>query len=332
MRKYYLTTLLSIVSIMIFAQNPYAVKAKTNEVIKTEISKEEKFIIETFPFKHITDWENGMRFMVEPADKSSVISEKLKLVPLGKSGKISYSDEPELKDYEWKIFTYNKIEERDFPCSKGNCVKTYVILDCEGEKFEYEYFGSIEDLKSSDSFTTISHLVYLGDIDKAKELLVNKVLYITDEIWYKESEDNNIGEMVVKNKYIPITITNIGIGNNNAIKVVFKGQNGDEYFLNVSFSGTNIGGMDKVFSKKFQDVFMFDNPKVKYPQISNEFWQLIQKGIVRAGMTETECELSWGKPDDINTTTGSFGIHKQWVYEGQGYLYFENGILKTIQN
>ena len=34
---------------------------------------------------------------------------------------------------------------------------------------------------------------------------------------------------------------------------------------------------------------------------------------------------------DMNRSTYSFGVHEQWVYDG-GYLYFENGTLKSIQN
>lgn len=54
---------------------------------------------------------------------------------------------------------------------------------------------------------------------------------------------------------------------------------------------------------------------------------------VRIGMTKDEVLASnWGKPKSINKTTGSYGTHEQWVYGGNNYLYFENGILKTIQN
>ena len=44
------------------------------------------------------------------------------------------------------------------------------------------------------------------------------------------------------------------------------------------------------------------------------------------------CLESWGKPDDINTTIGSYGTHEQWVYGNGYYLYFENGKLTNIQN
>jgi hypothetical protein len=57
-----------------------------------------------------------------------------------------------------------------------------------------------------------------------------------------------------------------------------------------------------------------------------------KKEGVSLGMNQQDViDSSWGKPNKINRTTYSFGVHEQWVYDG-GYLYFENGILKTIQN
>lgn len=58
--------------------------------------------------------------------------------------------------------------------------------------------------------------------------------------------------------------------------------------------------------------------------INHEYW---------LGMTDGMALSSLGSPDKINRTTGSFGIHEQWIYYGKDlYLYFEDGILKTIQN
>lgn len=58
---------------------------------------------------------------------------------------------------------------------------------------------------------------------------------------------------------------------------------------------------------------------------------LILEGIVRIGMTKSMCEESWGLPDDINKSIGSWGTHEQWVY-GNSYLYFEGNRLTAIQN
>lgn len=54
---------------------------------------------------------------------------------------------------------------------------------------------------------------------------------------------------------------------------------------------------------------------------------------VRTGMTQQEVlDSSWGKPKSVNKTTTRYGVHEQWVYGNNNYLYFENGILTTIQN
>jgi len=54
---------------------------------------------------------------------------------------------------------------------------------------------------------------------------------------------------------------------------------------------------------------------------------------VQLGMNQQQVrESSWGNPNKINTTTTSYGVHEQWVYSGYNYLYFENGILTSIQN
>lgn len=50
------------------------------------------------------------------------------------------------------------------------------------------------------------------------------------------------------------------------------------------------------------------------------------------GMTAEEVEnTSWGKPDAVNETKTRYGVHEQWVYEGKGYVYLDDGIVTAIQ-
>lgn len=63
-----------------------------------------------------------------------------------------------------------------------------------------------------------------------------------------------------------------------------------------------------------------------------ELGNLIINRKVKLGMTKEMCRESWGDPNDINKTIGSWGTHEQWVYSGGNYLYFENGKLTSIQN
>lgn len=58
---------------------------------------------------------------------------------------------------------------------------------------------------------------------------------------------------------------------------------------------------------------------------------LILEGKVILGMNKQMCLAAWGEPDDINKTIARGITHEQWVYGFGSYLYFENGILVTIQ-
>jgi len=62
----------------------------------------------------------------------------------------------------------------------------------------------------------------------------------------------------------------------------------------------------------------------------------ILNGTVRIGMTEEQVIYSWGRPDDINRSVGSWGVDEQWIYRRgdikSQYLYFENGKLTSWQD
>ena len=62
--------------------------------------------------------------------------------------------------------------------------------------------------------------------------------------------------------------------------------------------------------------------------------QKILDGKIWLGMTDEMARESWGIPDDINRTVGSWGVNEQWVYGeySRTYLYFENGKLTSWQD
>lgn len=59
-----------------------------------------------------------------------------------------------------------------------------------------------------------------------------------------------------------------------------------------------------------------------------------KKQGVSIGMSQQDVlDSSWGRPERVNTTTTVRGTREQWVYPGRhNYLYFENGVLTSIQN
>lgn len=57
-----------------------------------------------------------------------------------------------------------------------------------------------------------------------------------------------------------------------------------------------------------------------------------KKAGVTLGMSQQDVlDSSWGRPSHINRTTNVRGVSEQWVYDG-GYLYFDDGVLTSIQN
>lgn len=59
---------------------------------------------------------------------------------------------------------------------------------------------------------------------------------------------------------------------------------------------------------------------------------LKKKQGVSIGMSQDDViASSWGRPESINKSIYSFGVHEQWVYGGRNYLYFKNGVLDSIQ-
>ncbi|MEC0388023.1 DUF2845 domain-containing protein [Bacillus velezensis] len=58
-----------------------------------------------------------------------------------------------------------------------------------------------------------------------------------------------------------------------------------------------------------------------------------QEKTIAIGMTKKEViQLKdWGRPESIHKTTTASGINEQWVYGISRYLYFDDGVLTTIQ-
>lgn len=68
-----------------------------------------------------------------------------------------------------------------------------------------------------------------------------------------------------------------------------------------------------------------------YTKISDSTEVPAEKVEPTIGMSEDEVLAStWGAPKKKNTTTTENGTHEQWVYE-DGYIYFDDGIVTTIQ-
>jgi len=64
---------------------------------------------------------------------------------------------------------------------------------------------------------------------------------------------------------------------------------------------------------------------------SKKVVRAIQEKRLLRGMTQEQAICLWWWPMKRNKSVGSWGIHEQWVYYGDRYLYFENGKLTSWQ-
>ena len=59
---------------------------------------------------------------------------------------------------------------------------------------------------------------------------------------------------------------------------------------------------------------------------------LIMRRRIQLGMSEEGLLCSWGKPKDVNTSVGAWGVHKQYVYGLGLYVYIKKGKVTSWQD
>ena len=312
--------MLMMISVNVMGQEDYFVSTLEDKPSKDSISAEKKFVEDNFQYMNIVDWKKGMRFMqvkkADPYIRPDVFSNT------GKS----------LEEYYGQVLTMDTIVEEHYTQNRKDRIRTVIYLKSpSGDILSYKANTTIERLRDDRLYNCIDGLVPLDDVDKAKELLVGKTLYTLSNRGFKDTEKG--ARFTTVKKLAPYVVDLVGVGDIDAsVKIIATDIDGNKAVFYVIFSGTNADSYAPILTNGyFYDVFSFANPRLKYSWISDEYWNLIMDSKVRIGMDDKSCRLSWGEPKKINKTTGSFGVHEQWVYENS-YLYFENGKLTAIQD
>ena len=77
--------------------------------------------------------------------------------------------------------------------------------------------------------------------------------------------------------------------------------------------------------------YLVDNVESSAPTLEK-----ISRAEISIGMNRHELLMSWGVPNDVNSTTVSGGTSAQWVYGdpiyGANYVYLDNDVITAIQN
>lgn len=217
------------------AQNDYLVT--TSPAQDTFLGEEEQFISTNFPMQLLCKWTAGMKFMFIPSSRDMFL-------PLLSS----YEDDKEVDSslLKHKILTFIGTEEKSQEITNGTYNTTRFIFEYEGKKYYHEIKNiRLDELCDKFPRSCINGLVYLQDVDTAKELLIGRKVYIQSGYVRIDDANNYTG---YKELSIPVnteaTITAIGVGNQVCpVKIIFTDSQNRSFYLELAISRTN-SGMD----------------------------------------------------------------------------------------
>ena len=181
--------------------------------------------------------------------------------------------------------------------------------------------------KSIEQFTPDFAIPLLVDMDMVNHVaaqIVGHDVYIKTMIWYDVSNDN----LFKGRQYIPVKIVDVRPGNKVLpLRVVFETLDAEAQraFVWISAPGATMHNRD------FDSLFSLVNPRNGYADISDSRWKLITNGMVVEDMTKEECRLALGNPQRITPAPDQQGMREYWYYDGGGYLYFVDGLLKNFR-
>ena len=242
MRRTILTACSALVFLAASAQsNPYIVKTKgatksaethMADVIAEAQEEEEEasrdFISQNFKYHSLCDWQEGMKFMVMP-EKYDLVVRTFTDAETGK--------EVSNLTLKYKVMVYKGHSE-----SKDGHAQVNFLCQDDNKAYYYEIgYGSFEDYCFQK--TGVPTLAYLGDVDIAREKLMDKMLYTKTKRYRVDTEYDGEGyEEVEVDKDIEVKVVAVGVGSRSyPVKIVVEDKDGNQFYQNVAMSRTNSG-------------------------------------------------------------------------------------------
>ncbi|MBQ2210200.1 MAG: hypothetical protein II404_09585 [Prevotella sp.] len=225
--------------------NPYIVKTKnvkktatkaaiTAEDIASQDAEPKDFMGKNFRYYSMCDWHDGMRFMVMP-EKYDLLVNTFRDANTNK--------EVSSARLRHHIMVYKGHEDM----TNG---RVHIKFFCETDNKNYYYelpSGTFDDYCFGK--LGVPTLAYLGDVDKARELLMDQPLITRTQFFRIDTEYDGDGYQEVKMpKNKVVTVKAIGVGTRSfPVKIIVEDENGEQFYQNVAMSKTNSGLRDDEF-------------------------------------------------------------------------------------
>lgn len=168
---------------------------------------------------------------------------------------------------------------------------------------------------------TLPMSVDLAMVDNARDLLAGKRFYITSSM----RVDKSLTPTGRGRKYVPVTITDVNAGNADyPLRLDITDDLGQSSSIAMTV------GTARSSTRNFDKIFVIDDPRLRYPAITEATWQNIANSRVVAGMTPQECRLALGTPNDIRKWHNGGSFFESWACDNGQYLIFIDGLLAEI--
>lgn len=164
----------------------------------------------------------------------------------------------------------------------------------------------------------IPFMVDVDFVDRVASELLGKKFFIKTALWYSDK-----GEVVGGRKFVEVEIFGVQPANETyPVMLLFNDMTGHTGCVYMSATNSGSGA-----SRRFDALFSLDDPRKRYPRITDENWKLIQQSKVAKGMTRDEASLALGSPANIDRGRDYSFAYERWTYPDGIYLIFEDGIL-----
>ncbi len=213
-------------------------------------------------------------------------------------------------------------EVREAPSITGSSV-TDIVFTLPGNPHEYVYriMRPLSVVKERQSLS-VPFTIQQSLVDSVASLLQGREFYVLTRTW-RDDADNSVGGR----QFVKVKVDSVTPGNDlYPVKVSFTDERGTSarLFIHPGPKGRT--------PRSFPALFSFTDPRQRYPQISDEVWELIVKGEVAEDMTRDECRLALGAPNMIDRAADHSYLREVWLYDNGIYLVFMDGVLKRFRH
>ncbi|MBP3298815.1 MAG: hypothetical protein J6L73_03980 [Muribaculaceae bacterium] len=269
------------------------IKLSRQDMEETVRETEEQKLLASVRPSSASEWQPGHKFVILDAKATRIFD-------------IQSAPSP------GNILHFKGISRRMSPDGRQNVILQFT--DDDGTVYSHLTGRESPDEIMSDRLPMLADKEMIDSLDA---LLRQRNVWIITDLWLTEGDKPLKGR-----KYIPVTVTAVRAGSESLpYRVCFKAEGLPAASVLMTGSGATAS------SRPFQSLFSLSDPHIRHKNISDENWEYIQRGQVKAGMTKKECRLALGSPADTDSGHDYSSTKDLWLYPDGRWLRFEDGLL-----